>query len=68
MHVVFFVALSGLLPSPTHIAPNNRELNKYEAYEGVGRIRRHEIGAFLHGSQPCPPMVRAPDTAVNLLC
>jgi hypothetical protein len=35
------VALSGLLPSPTQMAPNNRELNKYEAYEGEIRVRRH---------------------------
>jgi hypothetical protein len=35
------VALSGLLPSPTQMAPNNRELNKYEAYEGEVRIGRH---------------------------
>ena len=41
MHVVFYVALSGLLPSPTQMAPNNRELNKYEANKGVIRIRRH---------------------------
>jgi hypothetical protein len=41
MHVVFYVALSGLLPSPTQMAPNNRELNKYEANEGETRIRRH---------------------------
>ena len=68
MHVVFFVALSGLLPSPTQMAPNNRELNKYEANKGEVRIRRHAICAFLHGPLPCPSMVRAPIAAVNLLC
>lgn len=41
MHVVFVVALSGLLPSPTQMAPNNRELNKYEANKGEVRIGRH---------------------------
>ena len=35
------VALSGLLPSPTQMAPNNRELNKYEAYEDEIRVWRH---------------------------
>lgn len=66
MHVVFVVALSGVLPSPTQMAPNNRELNKYEANKGEGRIRRHEICAFLHGFSPCLPMVRGPARAVNL--
>lgn len=66
MHVVFYVALSGLLPSPTQMAPNNRELNKYEANKGEVRIRRHEICAFLHGRLPCSPMVRAPAVTVNL--
>ena len=67
MHVVFYVALSGLLPSPTQMAPNNRELNKYEANKGEVRIRRHSICAFLHGLMPCPPMVRGWVGRVNLL-
>src|SRR5690606_32500504 len=54
------------LPSPTQMAPNNRELNKYEANKGEIRIRRHEICAFLHGLMPCSPMVRAPGQHVNL--
>lgn len=36
------VALFGPLPSPTtQLAPNNRELNKYEAYEGEVRMWHH---------------------------
>lgn len=66
MHVVFVVALSGLLPSPTQMAPNNRELNKYEANKGEVRVRRHAICAFLHGLMPCSPMVRVHDGHVNL--
>ena len=50
MHVVFYVALSGLLPSPTQMAPNNRELNKYEANKGEVRVRRHEFVPFFTDS------------------
>ena len=50
MHVVFYVALSGFLPSPTQMAPNNRELNKYEANKGEVRVRRHEFVPFFTDS------------------
>ncbi len=49
MRIVLIFALSGLLSSPTRIAPNNRELNKYEAKYGGSKDRR------LHNVTSCKP-------------